>query len=252
MRTHFKIIIPIYNAEDWVENALISVLNQDYDDFECIITDDCSSDDTVKLIQDFIVDNDAELYFHLHQNEKREFALHNIHAMIQNMDADDEDVIVCLDGDDWLSNEGVLARLDEIYKEENCWLTYGSYVRYPDGHDSTFHVSEYPKEIRESGDFKKDPEWRASHLRTFKYKIARRLEKEDLSDEDGNYYPMAWDHAIMFPLMEMACERVHFVSDTLYVYNDDNPINVHKVDRQKQIDMAEKIRERHLKKERVE
>ena len=62
---------------------------------------------------------------------------------------------------------------------------------------------------------------------------------------------MAWDHAIMFPLMEMARERVHFVSDTLYVYNDDNPINVHKVDRQKQIDTAEKIRKRHPKKERV-
>ena len=55
MRTHFKIIIPTYNAEDWIENSLISVLNQDYDDFECIITDDCSSDNTVKIIQDFLV-----------------------------------------------------------------------------------------------------------------------------------------------------------------------------------------------------
>ena len=54
MRTHFKIIIPTYNAEDWVENSLISVLNQDYDDFECIITDDCSSDNTAKAIQKFI------------------------------------------------------------------------------------------------------------------------------------------------------------------------------------------------------
>jgi hypothetical protein len=63
---------------------------------------------------------------------------------------------------------------------------------------------------------------------------------------------MSWDQAVMFPLMEMARERVHFVSDPLCVYNDDNPINVHKVDRQKQIDYAKMIRERHSKKDRVE
>ena len=68
MNTHFKIMIPVYNAEEFIKNALISVMNQEYDNFECIITDDCSSDDTAKVIQDFIIDNDAELYFHLHQN----------------------------------------------------------------------------------------------------------------------------------------------------------------------------------------
>ena len=81
--------------------------------------------------------------------------------------------------------------------------------------------------------------------------MAKQLVKEDLTDENGEYYQMAWDHAIMFTLMEMACERVKFVKDLLYVYNDDNPINVHKIDRQNQIDTAEKIRLGHPKKERV-
>ena len=56
------------------------------------------------------------------------------------MDADDEDVVVCLDGDDWLNGEGVFSRLNEIYEKEDCWLTYGSYMQYPDGRDSSFHV----------------------------------------------------------------------------------------------------------------
>jgi glycosyltransferase involved in cell wall biosynthesis len=252
MNTHFKIIIPAYNVEDMIQNALISVLNQDYDNFECIITNDCSEDKTSQVIRDFISDNEAQEYFVLYENAERKYALYNIHMMIQEMNAVDEDVIVCLDGDDWLNGDNVLARLNEIYKEEDCWLTYGSYIEYPSGRDSSFHVTAYPDEILKSGDFKKDPQWRASHLRSFKYNIAKRLEAEDLSDENGVYYPMAWDHAIMFPLMEMARERVHFVPEPLYVYDDDNPINVHKVDRQKQIDYAEKIRERHPKKDRVE
>jgi len=45
----------------------------------------------------------------------------------------------------------------------------------------------------------------------------------------------------------MACEKVHFVSDILYVYNDENPMNVHKVEPQEQIDIAEQIRARQKK-----
>lgn len=248
---HFKIIIPVYNAESYIKNALVSVMNQDYDDFECIITDDYSSDNTVDYVEDFIFEYGLDGVFNLRQNQQRECALYNIHSMIQNMDADDEDVIICLDGDDWLANETVLSRVREIYEKENCWLTYGSYVVYPGGHNSSFHVSEYPDDIKRSGDFRKDPQWRASHLRTFKYKLAKHITSEDLCDETGSYYRYAWDQAIMFPLMEMACEKVHFVSDILYVYNDENPMNVHKVEPQEQIDIAERIRNRHLKRERL-
>ena len=244
-------MIPVYNAEEFIKNALISVMNQEYDNFECIITDDCSSDNTVDVIQDFVFEYGLDDIFTLSLNDERKYALHNIHDMIQNMDADDEDVIVSLDGDDWLAENDVLSQLNDIYEKEDCWLTYGSYVIYPGGQDSSFHVSEYSQDIIESGDFKKDPAWRASHLRTFKYKLAKRLIKEDLTDEDGEYYQMTWDQAMMFPMMEMARERIHFVSDILYVYNDDNPINDHKVDRQKQIDTGERIKARHKKKDRL-
>ena len=52
-----------------------------------------------------------------------------------------DEICVLLDGDDWLNGENVLARLNEIYEEEDCWLTYGSYIEYPSGRDSSFDVS---------------------------------------------------------------------------------------------------------------
>ena len=251
MSTHFKIIIPVYNAESYIQNALISVMNQDYDNFECIITDDYSTDNTVDVVDDFIYENKLEDYFHLRRNQKRMFALYNLYCMILSSEADDEDVYITLDGDDWLAGNDVLSKLDQIYTEEDCWLTYGSYVMYPNGQDSSFHVSEYPQEIIESGDFRKDPKWRASHLRTFKHKLVRRIEEEDLLDEYGNYYRYAYDQALMFPMMEMARERIRFIPDILCVYNDENPMNVHKVDPEVQIQMAKKVRENHKKKDRL-
>ena len=77
------------------------------------------------------------------------------------------------------------------------------------------------------------------------------MTKDDLSDEDGNFYRYAYDQALMFPMMEMACERIRFVSDILYIYNDENPMNVHKVEPEEQIEMAYRVRNNHEKKDRL-
>lgn len=251
MSVHFKVITPAYEVEDFIENALNSVFNQDYDNFEYIITDDGSEDGTVKKIEEFIDKNKCGEYFRVVKNNKNVGALHNIYTMIQDMDASDDDVVVTLDGDDWLANDYVLKKLNEVYEKEECWLTYGSYVQFPDGHDSSFHVSAYSDEIIKDGDFRNDPAWRASHLRTFKYNLAKRLTEDDMTDGEGIFYEMAWDFALMFPMMEMAREKVHFIEDTLYVYNESNPINDHKIDRQYQIDMGEAIKKNHSKKDRL-
>ena len=61
MSTHFKILIPVYNAESYIQNALISVMNQEYDNFECIITDDYSSDNTVDVVEAIFVHSNINL-----------------------------------------------------------------------------------------------------------------------------------------------------------------------------------------------
>ena len=141
MSIHFKIITPAYEVEDFIENALTSVFNQDYDNFEYIITDDCSEDGTVEKIKEFISKTDCGDYFKLIENDENVGALCNQYTMIQDMDAQDEDVVIILDGDDWLANDFVLRRLNEVYEKEECWLTYGSYVRYPDGAKSALNGS---------------------------------------------------------------------------------------------------------------
>jgi len=53
---------------------------------------------------------------------------------------------------------------------------------------------------------------------------------------------MAYDQAIMLPLLEMSAERSVYVKDTLYVYNKNNPLNVDKIKAQEQLAIANEVR----------
>jgi len=70
-------------------------------------------------------------------------------------------------------------------------------------------------------EYRSEP-WRASHLKTCRAGLFHRIDERDLKDDRGEYLQHAADHAIMFPLMEMAGpERVVYVEPILYVYHYD-------------------------------
>ena len=51
---YLSIIIPVYNMEKYIERALLSVINQSFQDFEIIIINDYSNDNTKYIINKFI------------------------------------------------------------------------------------------------------------------------------------------------------------------------------------------------------
>ena len=48
-----SVVIPVYNREDTVGRAVSSILNQSYKNLELIIVDDCSNDNSLKVIREF-------------------------------------------------------------------------------------------------------------------------------------------------------------------------------------------------------
>jgi len=49
----FSICIPTYNGAKYIRDCLKSISNQSYQNFEIIISDDCSTDDTVKVVKSY-------------------------------------------------------------------------------------------------------------------------------------------------------------------------------------------------------
>lgn len=237
MNNHFKIIIPLYNVEKWIKVCLRSVRIQSYKNFECIILDDISTDNTSEIIKKEIA-NDPR--FKLISNTEKAFALKNIYDGINFSNPKSEDIIITLDGDDWLAGKDVLKKLNEIYNQQACWITYGSYAEYPGNRRGKFS-KKIPDHVIATASFRKH-EWCSSHLRTFKFHLWNRIKKADLLDSEGQFYRMTWDLAFMFPMLEMASFKSHYVEDIMYIYNVDNPLNDHKIDNSYQRKLETEIR----------
>ena len=50
----FTVIIPLYNKEKFVENTLKSILNQTFTDYEVLVVNDCSTDESVEIIKPYL------------------------------------------------------------------------------------------------------------------------------------------------------------------------------------------------------
>jgi glycosyltransferase involved in cell wall biosynthesis len=50
----FTVIIPLYNKEKYIENAIKSILNQTFFDFELLIVNDCSTDNSLEIATKFL------------------------------------------------------------------------------------------------------------------------------------------------------------------------------------------------------
>lgn len=236
---HFKIIVPFYNVERWIKRTIKSVKLQNYENFQCILIDDISTDNSRKEALKYINDDER---FTLVENKEKKYTLLNIRDTLTNINPDEDDVVVIVHGDDWLAGPNVLTTLNQTYETEGCWLTYGSYVEFPSMQVGKFS-RELPQEVIKNNSYR-EYEWTTSHLHTFKYGLWKNLKEESFIEETGmqHHFNCCWDLAWMFPLLELAGQKSHYVSDILYMYNRENPLNVDKLNHRKQLLTEQKIR----------
>ena len=219
-QNRFKIVIPSYNNEKWYEYNLASILNQTYTNYEVLYIDDKSTDNTYQLVVDVVGDLPNWKVVTNNQNMRRGYNLSPYNPLIIDFMEDDQDILLFVDGDDWLYDENVLAKLNDLYNDREYWMTYGKFVCYPTGAIGHPQNTDYPTHVHSTNNYRKDT-WRASHLRTFRWHLYKQIKREDLIyTKTGEFYYHAEDLATSFPCLEM-CPRhkIGVVDFMTYVYN---------------------------------
>ena len=229
----FIIIIPAYNVEKWVGLNLELIKNQSYTNFECIFIDDASTDDTLNVVKKYI-DNDSR--FHILTNDQNNgSALANHIKAYDYIKPNDEDIILRVDGDDWLSSVFVLEYLNHIYTNSDTWMTYGTYQIYPSMQTGEHQCVSIPQTVHDNRSYRQNPHI-YSHLRSHKSFLFNAINRKDMIDPNtNNYYAEAEDCAHLFAMVEMCGEEhIHLCDDILYILNRENPLNDGKVGLTKQ------------------
>ena len=140
-----SIIMPSYNTAQFISKSIQSVLEQSYKDWELIIVDDCSTDDTDKIVIDFLTDKRIK-YIKNKKNSgaavSRNLALCEAHGKW----------IAFLDSDDlWLPEK--LEKQINFMEKNSYHFSYTNYAEIDSEGQKTNVTVTGPKKITKTGFF---------------------------------------------------------------------------------------------------
>ena len=193
-----------------------------------------STDSSVQKIKDLIKDD--KRFILIDEYDKKLYQAGNFDRTIRNNpNISDNELLIEVDGDDWLPDSKVFERINNVYEDPNVWIANGSF-KYSNGQPGFSSPQTNFDNLRQN-------RFTASHIRTWRAFLWRNIKEEDLRDENGNYWQWSGDLCFMYPMLEMSgSEHYRFMPEINYVYNGENPINEHKVDMTMVNDHATKIR----------
>ncbi len=119
----FSVIIPLYNKAPYIEKALQSVLEQTFDDFEVIVVDDGSTDNSYSTARSVLEVSERPFKLIHQENAGVSTARNN------GVAASHGEFICFLDGDDWWAPT-FLEKIDELIREYPEAGIYGTNYYY--------------------------------------------------------------------------------------------------------------------------
>ncbi len=207
----FSVLMSNYNTAGFVEDAIQSVLNQTYQDWELIIVDDCSTDNSVEVINRSAEDKRIKL-LQLPKNSGFGVAL--------GMAAENACGTICgiLDSDDALTKDALATMVQAHNEYPDCGYIYSQYT----GCDINMKPLSLPSGQRLPGkttylqilENPALPNLRVSHFKTF---------KKDAYDKTLGFgeYGRSTDKDLVLKLEEVT--KLHFVEQPLYYYRTGIP-----------------------------
>ena len=119
------VLMPVYNGERYLTEAIESVLNQTFTDFEILVMDDGSTDNTKEVIKEF---NDERIIYHYDSNSGGPARPRN-----KGISFAKGGVIAFLDSDDYWHPEKLQKQIEQtkirrgfpIHFTDEIWIRNG-------------------------------------------------------------------------------------------------------------------------------
>ncbi len=137
--TNVSIITPLHNSSQYISKTIQSVLNQTYTDWELLIVDDCSTDDSASIVQKYTVKNKRINLIQLKSNSGAAVARNTAIEKARGR------YIAFLDSDDLWTPTKLEEQIDFMQKN-NYAFTFTAYNKI-DENGNKFGVIEVPDKV---------------------------------------------------------------------------------------------------------
>jgi teichuronic acid biosynthesis glycosyltransferase TuaG len=127
----FSIVIPLYNSENYIEETLLSLVNQSYKNFEVIIVDDKSTDDSLLVIASF-VKKYPELVVRVFTERPSQFPKGVSGARNYGINQAQGEWVCFLDSDDLFVTDKLEKTYTSITMNQNCLVFFHGMAVFDD------------------------------------------------------------------------------------------------------------------------
>ena len=135
-----SIITPAYNAEKYIAETIESVLAQTYQKWEMLIVNDCSTDNTTEIVQNYVGKDKRIKLINLKKNSGAAIARN---TAIQNAKGR---YIAFLDSDDLWKKEKLQKQIQFMQQNEYAF-TYTSYEHFKEVKENIQNQVQIPKSL---------------------------------------------------------------------------------------------------------
>ena len=133
-----SIIVPVYNTEKYIRQCLDSILNQTYQNFECLLINDGSSDNSADICREYVAKDTRFRYF-----EKENGGVSSARNL--GIECSGGAYITFIDSDDWVDSDYLEVLYSALIEEQadiavstykkfnisdNCWYFHSFQVKY--------------------------------------------------------------------------------------------------------------------------
>lgn len=218
----FCFIIPSYNNEEWVIKNIKSILYQNYTNYHIYYTNDMSTDNTLKKLNELVDEYHLKKRITIYNNSEKLYQGLSRYQMYMNENIKDEDILVLLDGDDFLYDSYVLNKLNDLYNQNKILMTYGKFLYWSmeKGFENIGGNKTYPKDIIKHKQYR-NYLFITQHLRTMKKKIIKDIDKKQFYDWNGDIITCCTDLIESFHCLEKTDKHMNS-GEILLIYNKTN------------------------------
>jgi len=197
----FTVIMPNYNNEKYIEEAIESVIRQTFEDWELLIFDDGSTDNSVKKIKPYLKDKRIKFS----QSKKNRGCGYSNYILASKVETE---IFGNLDSDDRLKRDALRVMYNAHLKYPNASLIYSQFLRCNEKMDpiSKGYCGHIP-EGRTNFEVNK-----ISHFRTYK------LSYYNKSAKFNKKLKICTDKDLFFKMEEVG--DVVFIDQILYLYRE--------------------------------